>query len=54
MRLVALGRSNPEIAEELVLSVNTVTRHVSNIFDKTSTANRVELVRYAFEYGLAD
>ena len=54
MRLVALGRSNPEIAEEFVLSVHTVTRHVSNIFDKTSTANRVELVRYAFERGLAD
>jgi DNA-binding CsgD family transcriptional regulator len=54
LRLVARGRSNPDIAEELVLSVNTVTRHVSNIFDKTTSANRVELARYAFQRGLVD
>ncbi len=42
LRLVALGRKNPEIAAELFISVNTVTRHVTNIFVKTSTKNRVE------------
>ncbi len=47
LRLVALGRKNPEIAAELFISVNTVTRHVSNIFVKTSTRNRVEAAVYA-------
>ncbi len=54
LRLVARGRSNPEIGEELVISVNTVTRHVSNIFNKTAATNRVQLVRYAFLHGLED
>ena len=47
LRLVALGRNNPEIAAELFISVNTVTRHVTNIFVKTSTKNRVEAAVYA-------
>ena len=47
LRLVALGRKNPEIAAELFISVNTVTRHVTNIFVKTSTRNRVEAAVYA-------
>jgi FixJ family two-component response regulator len=34
LRPIAAGRSNPEIAAELVISLNTVTRHVSNIFFK--------------------
>ncbi len=42
LRLVALGKNNPEIAGELFISVNTVTRHITNIFTKTSTRNRVE------------
>ena len=47
LRLVALGMNNPEIAGELVISVNTVTRHITNIFAKTSTRNRVEAAVYA-------
>lgn len=47
LRLVALGRNNPEIAAELFISVNTVTRHVTNISVKTSTKNRVEAAVYA-------
>lgn len=47
LRLIALGRKNPEIAAELFISVNTVTRHVTNIFVKTSTKNRVEAAVYA-------
>ncbi len=35
LRLLAAGRSNQRIADELVISINTVNRHVSNIFDKT-------------------
>ncbi len=47
LRLVALGKNNPEIAGELFISVNTVTRHITNIFAKTSTKNRVEAAVYA-------
>jgi LuxR family maltose regulon positive regulatory protein len=43
LRLLAAGRSNQQIADEFVISLNTVRRHVSNIFDKTGalpTASR--------------
>jgi pimeloyl-ACP methyl ester carboxylesterase/DNA-binding CsgD family transcriptional regulator len=53
LRLVAAGRSNAQIAEALVISPNTVGRHVSNIFDKTGAANRAEAVAYAMRNGLA-
>jgi DNA-binding NarL/FixJ family response regulator len=41
------GKSNREIADELVISLNTVPRHVSNIFAKTGVANRAEAATYA-------
>jgi DNA-binding CsgD family transcriptional regulator len=50
--LIAAGRRNPEIAAELVISLNTVTRHVSNIFSKTGAANRAEAATYAYRHGL--
>jgi len=53
LRLVAAGRSNQQIADELVISLNTVRRHVSNIFDKTGVANRVEATTYAARNGIA-
>jgi len=40
LRLVARGLSNQEIARELVLSVRTVERHISNIYDKIGAAGR--------------
>jgi class 3 adenylate cyclase len=52
VRLVTAGRSNAQIAEELVISLNTVTRHISNIFDKTAVGNRTELAGYAHQHGL--
>ncbi len=52
LRLIAGGRSNQEIADELVISLNTVFRHVSNIFDKTGVANRAEAAAYATRHGL--
>jgi ATP/maltotriose-dependent transcriptional regulator MalT len=52
LRLIAAGRSNPDIAAELVISLNTVTRHVSNIFSKTGAANRAEAATYAYRHGL--
>jgi len=48
LRLIAAGRSNQDIAAELVISLNTVARHVSNIFSKTGAANRAEAATYAY------
>jgi DNA-binding NarL/FixJ family response regulator len=53
LRLLAAGRSNQQIADELVISVNTVRRHVSNVFDKTGVANRAQATAYAKDHGLA-
>jgi DNA-binding CsgD family transcriptional regulator/pimeloyl-ACP methyl ester carboxylesterase len=47
LRLMAAGKSNQQIADELVISLNTVLRHVSNIFAKTGAANRTEAAGYA-------
>lgn len=44
-RLVAGGRSNPEIASELFLSRKTIERHVSNILAKAGARNRTELAQ---------
>jgi len=53
LRLVGAGKNNPEIARELCISPNTVTRHLSNIFYKTGTTNRVEAAVYATRQGLS-
>ena len=50
--LLAAGKSNAQIAEALVISQNTVIRHVSNIFAKIGTANRAEAAAYATRLGL--
>src|SRR5262245_9308555 len=54
LRLVAKGLSYKQIAERLVLSHRTVQNHVQNTLSKLQLHNRVELVRYAIENGLAD
>ncbi len=50
-QLVAEGRSNPEIAAELVISPHTARKHVSNILGKLDLANRTELARHVLESG---
>jgi len=52
LRLVATGKSNQQIADELVISLNTVNRHVSNIYAKTGSANRAQAAVYARDHGL--
>ena len=52
LRLVVQGKSNQQIADELVISLNTVRRHVSNIFDKTGVANRAQAAVYGRDHGL--
>jgi DNA-binding CsgD family transcriptional regulator/pimeloyl-ACP methyl ester carboxylesterase len=53
LRLLAAGKSNQQIADDLVISLNTVRRHVSNIFDKTGVANRAEAATYAARNGIS-
>ena len=53
LRLLAAGKSNQQIADELVISLNTDRRHVSNVFDKTGVANRTEASLYARDQGIA-
>jgi DNA-binding NarL/FixJ family response regulator len=50
--LVAKGRTNRQVADELVISEKTVARHISNIFDKLGLSSRSALTAYAYEHGL--
>jgi two-component system response regulator NreC len=52
LQLIALGHTNPEIAERLVLSVRTIETHRSHIQQKLRLSTRAELVAYAIEHGL--
>lgn len=52
LRLVASGRSNTQIAAQLVLSERTVARHLSNIFVKLDVGTRTAAAAYAFEHRL--
>ena len=51
LELVATGLTNHDIAEKLEISKRTVDNHISNILTKTKTDNRVELVRWALQWG---
>ena len=53
LRLVARGRSNREIADQLVISEATVRTHVSNILSKLHLASRTQAALYALREGLA-
>jgi DNA-binding NarL/FixJ family response regulator len=53
IRLLALGRTNRQIADELFISLNTVSHHLRNIFTKTAASNRTEAAAFAFKAGLA-
>jgi DNA-binding NarL/FixJ family response regulator len=52
LRLVAAGKSNRQIAAELVISEHTVARHVQNIFTKLNLSSRSAATAFAFEHGL--
>ena len=53
LRLIATGKTDREVSEELFVSVRTVTTHVSNIRNKIGAANRTEAATYANRHGLA-
>jgi LuxR family maltose regulon positive regulatory protein len=52
LRLVAAGKRNREIAQELVVTLETVKKHVSNIFGKLGATSRTNAVTQARELGL--
>ncbi|MCD6728312.1 MAG: response regulator transcription factor [Solirubrobacteraceae bacterium] len=52
LRLIALGYTNAEIADQLHLSVRTVESHRAHIQQKLRRTSRAELVRYALDRGL--
>lgn len=54
LKLIALGYTNKQIADELYLSVKTVETHKSKIKEKLNIRSRSDLVRYAMQKGLLD
>ena len=54
LQLLVLGKSLKEISAELSLSVKTISTFHTRIWQKVGARNDVELVRYAFEHGLAE
>jgi DNA-binding NarL/FixJ family response regulator len=53
LRLMAAGRTNQEIAADLVVSEGTVKTHVNRIFAKAGVRDRGQAVAYAYRHGLA-
>ncbi len=52
LALLALGRRNRDIAQELFIAENTVKNHVRNILDKLVLTSRVEAATYALRHGV--
>ena len=54
LRLIAAGKSNREVATELVLSIRTVERHIFNIYSKINAHGRAAATSYAISHQLID
>ena len=52
LRLLAAGRPNLAIAEELVVTLDTVKRHITHLFGKLGATNRTQAAARARELGL--
>jgi two-component system, NarL family, response regulator NreC len=54
LRLLALGHTNQEIAQQLYISVRTAETHRAHIMQKLGLSSRADLVRYAISEGLLE
>lgn len=52
--LVGAGLNNRQIAERLFMSETTLRHHLTSIFSKLDVSDRLELILYAYRYGLAE
>jgi LuxR family maltose regulon positive regulatory protein len=52
LRLIAVGDSNQEIADKLVVSLRTIKKHTSNIYGKLDVSNRIQAVARSRQIGL--
>jgi len=52
LKLIVLGKSNTEIADDLSISVHTAKKHVSSLIDKMSVDDRVQVAVKAVRQGL--
>ena len=53
LRLIAAGCTSQEIADRLVISIHTVERHITHIYQKLGVRGRAEAVAFAFTHGIA-
>lgn len=54
LQLIAKGKSNQEVADELFIGIKTVKFHVTNILAKLGVEDRTQAAIYAFKHGLAE
>ncbi|PYI50882.1 response regulator [Paenibacillus flagellatus] len=54
LRLIAAGKSNQEVADELFIGIKTVKFHVTNILAKLGVDDRTQAAIYAFKHGIAE
>ena len=54
LRLLAAGRTNQQIADDLIIAPSTAAKHVANILDKTGSSNRAEAATYANQQHLVE
>jgi DNA-binding CsgD family transcriptional regulator len=51
--LIAAGHTSQEISDALIISLNTVERHITNLYRKIGARSRAEATAYALRHGLA-